>query len=211
MKRADWEFARPFRKLGRRISPVGQLSGNDEHFERGSHRHHSSGKTASVRAQAIQSIITPATGWKRKRRGRPTTGERVADAVAGTMGSWAFIIVQSVILLVWIAATLVAIFGKWDPHPFILLNLALSFQAAYAAPFIMMSQNRQQNIDRNAAENDFRINVKAELEIELLHEKIDRLRAEEISQLVETVKCLTTLLESIGVDRGKAPGQEAEG
>ena len=83
----------------------------------------------------------------------------------------------------------------WDPYPFILLNLALSFQAAYAAPVIMMSQNRQQEVDRKAAENDCRINVKAELEIELLHEKIDQLREREVVKLTEALRMLTELLE----------------
>jgi uncharacterized membrane protein len=124
-----------------------------------------------------------------------TLGQKIADAVAIVMGSWTFIIVQSVILLFWIAANLLGAMSRWDPYPFILLNLALSFQAAYAAPVIMMSQNRQQDIDRKAAENDYRINVKAELEIELLHEKIDQLRAQEVLKLTEAVTALTELLQ----------------
>ena len=75
---------------------------------------------------------------------------------------------------------MIAFINHWDPYPFILLNLVLSFQAAYAAPIIMMSQNRQSEIDRRHAEHDYRINVKAELEIELLHNKIDALREQEI-------------------------------
>jgi uncharacterized membrane protein len=126
---------------------------------------------------------------------RLTPGQRIADAVATVMGSWSFIIVQSAILFVWITANLVGAMRGWDPYPFILLNLALSFQAAYAAPVIMMSQNRQQDIDRKAAENDYRINVKAELEIELLHEKIDQLREREVLKLTEAVRMLTELLE----------------
>ncbi|HXQ47250.1 MAG TPA: DUF1003 domain-containing protein, partial [Caulobacteraceae bacterium] len=82
-----------------------------------------------------------------------TLGQRVADGVAATMGSWPFIIGQSIILALWIALNVTAFVERWDPYPFILLNLALSFQAAYAAPFIMMSQNRQQEIDRKQAEN----------------------------------------------------------
>jgi uncharacterized membrane protein len=124
---------------------------------------------------------------------RLTTGQRIADAVATVMGSWSFIIVQSAILIVWITANLVGAIRGWDPYPFILLNLALSFQAAYAAPVIMMSQNRQQDIDRKAAEKDYRINVKAELEIELLHEKIDQLREWEVLKLTEAVMVLTEL------------------
>ncbi|WDR01387.1 DUF1003 domain-containing protein [Devosia algicola] len=93
-------------------------------------------------------------------------GQNIADQVAATMGSWRFIIIQTSILVVWVALNVTGLVMRWDPYPFILLNLALSFQAAYAAPFIMMSQNRQQDIDRRQAENDYRINIKAELEIE---------------------------------------------
>jgi uncharacterized membrane protein len=126
---------------------------------------------------------------------RLTRGQKVADVVTGVMGSWKFIVLQTVILFLWISANLLGAMRSWDPYPFILLNLALSFQAAYAAPVIMMSQNRQQNIDRKAAENDYKINVKAEREIELLHEKIDRLRAQEVLKLPDAVRCLTELLQ----------------
>lgn len=125
----------------------------------------------------------------------PTAGQRIADAVAATMGSWRFIIVQSTILLLWIALNVTAYVQRWDPYPFILLNLALSFQAAYAAPFIMMSQNRQQDIDRKEAAQDYQINIKAELEIELLHQKLDELRTKEVLALTESVRSLTSLLE----------------
>jgi uncharacterized membrane protein len=124
-----------------------------------------------------------------------TVGQKIADGVAATMGSWTFIIIQSVILMFWIALNVTAYVNQWDPYPFILLNLALSFQAAYAAPFIMMSQNRQQDIDRKSAEDDFKINIKAELEIELLHQKIDQLRETEVLQLTEAVRELSGLLQ----------------
>jgi uncharacterized membrane protein len=123
-----------------------------------------------------------------------TAGQRIADTVASNMGSWRFIIIQSGILIVWIVLNVTAYVQQWDPYPFILLNLALSFQAAYAAPFIMMSQNRQQDIDRKAAETDYQINVKAELEIELLHQKLDKLRENEVLNLTEAVKELAALL-----------------
>ena len=125
---------------------------------------------------------------------RFTLGQKVADTVASVLGSWTFIIVQTAVLFAWISANWLGL-RSWDPYPFILLNLALSFQAAYAAPVIMMSQNRQQDIDRKAAENDYKINVKAELEIELLHEKIDQLRAQEVLKLTEAVRSLTELLQ----------------
>jgi uncharacterized membrane protein len=123
-----------------------------------------------------------------------TIGQRFADTIAATMGSWNFIIIQSILLVVWIVLNVTAFMQQWDPYPFILLNLALSFQAAYAAPFIMMSQNRQQDIDRKHAENDFQVNVKAELEIELLHQKIDQLRETEVLQLTQAVNTLTAQL-----------------
>jgi CRP/FNR family cyclic AMP-dependent transcriptional regulator len=106
---------------------------------------------------------------------RLTLGQRIADAVAATMGSWRFIIFQSSLLFVWILLNIVGWIGRWDPYPFILLNLALSFQAAYAAPFIMMSQNRASDKDRLAAEIDHKVNAKAELEIGLLLRRVDDL------------------------------------
>jgi uncharacterized membrane protein len=133
-----------------------------------------------------------------------TLGQRVADKVAATMGSWKFIIIQSVILLVWIVLNIAAYVEHWDPYPFILLNLALSFQAAYAAPFIMMSQNRQQEIDRQAAMDDYQINIKAELEIELLHNKIDELRQTEVLHLTEVVHQLADMLQKAEA-KTKAP------
>jgi uncharacterized membrane protein len=131
---------------------------------------------------------------------RLTAGQRIADAVAAGMGSWKFIIIQSVILVIWIILNLTAYVKQWDPYPFILLNLALSFQAAYAAPFIMMSQNRQQDIDRRAAQNDYDINIKAELEIEALHQKLDQLREMEILNLTQAVKSLTEIIHNARID-----------
>src|SRR5439155_19792378 len=93
---------------------------------------------------------------------RLTPGQRVADGVANSMGSWRFIIIQSSVIVAWLTLNIVGWIERWDPYPFILLNLAMSFQAAYAAPVIMMSQNRQTEKDRLAAEHDYEINVKAE-------------------------------------------------
>ena len=94
-----------------------------------------------------------------------TSGQRIADRLATVMGSWAFIIIQSIILMFWISLNVLAYINHWDPYPFILLNLALSFQAAYAAPIIMMSQNRQAAKDRLMAEQDYVVNIKAEEEV----------------------------------------------
>ena len=97
-----------------------------------------------------------------------TVGDRVADKVAEIIGSWPFIIIQSMVLAAWIALNVVAYIRHWDPYPFILLNLALSFQAAYAAPVIMMSQNRQADKDRLMAQHDYEINLKAEQEVKAI-------------------------------------------
>jgi uncharacterized membrane protein len=149
----------------------------------------------------LTELRTLRRGARTSRASRPprlTVGQRIADTVAANMGSWRFIIIQSAILVVWIILNVTAYIQQWDPYPFILLNLALSFQAAYAAPFIMMSQNRQQDIDRQKAENDFQVNVKAELEIELLHQKIDELRETEVVNLTAAVKELTAMLRKAG-------------
>lgn len=124
-------------------------------------------------------------------------GDRAADLVTSIVGSWRFIIVQSLLLVSWIAFNALNP-GRIDPYPFILLNLLLSFQAAYTAPIIMMSQNRQADIDRRRSIEDFDINRKAELEIETLHQKIDLLREQEIAQLTAAVGRLTRLLEERG-------------
>lgn len=129
---------------------------------------------------------------RRMEKAKPdvSAGDRIADWVAATMGSWRFIIIQSILLMVWIVLNVTAYVQQWDPYPFILLNLALSFQAAYAAPFIMMSQNRQAAIDREAAQHDYSINAKAELEIELLHQKLDLLRETEVAELIHIIRRL---------------------
>jgi uncharacterized membrane protein len=106
---------------------------------------------------------------------RMTAGQRIADRVADTIGSWRFIIIQSIILALWIILNVTAWVNHWDPYPFILLNLMLSFQAAYSGPVIMMSQNRQSAKDRLAAEVDHQVNTKAELEINNLMRRIDDL------------------------------------
>jgi uncharacterized membrane protein len=126
-----------------------------------------------------------------------TRGQRMADAVASTIGSWRFILIQSTAIVFWISGNVWFGANSWDPYPFILLNLLLSFQAAYTAPAIMMSQNRQSELDRRHAQNDYEINVKAELEIELLHEKIDILKERELLALTEAVRHLSLQLEAL--------------
>jgi uncharacterized membrane protein len=102
-----------------------------------------------------------------------TIGARAADAFASAVGSWTFILTQSVILVFWITLNVIAWIRHWDPYPFILLNLALSFQAAYAAPIIMMSQNRQAAKDRLMAEQDYLVNTKAEEELKSVMQHLE--------------------------------------
>ncbi len=106
---------------------------------------------------------------------RMTLGQRVADRVADTIGSWPSIIIPTCILIIWIILNVIGWIKSWDPYPFILLNLMLSFQAAYSGPVIMMSQNRQSAKDRIAAEVDHEVNTKAELEINNLIRRLDML------------------------------------
>ena len=124
--------------------------------------------------------IQPARSAKLRSSSR---GDRIADVVTQVVGSWRFIIIQSCLLMIWIVLNIISWISHWDPYPFILLNLALSFQAAYATPFILMSQNRQSEIDRDNALQDLDCDIKAEMEIELLHEKLDSLKDREIANL----------------------------
>jgi uncharacterized membrane protein len=128
---------------------------------------------------------------------RLTTGQRIADGVASTMGSWRFIIIQSCILAVWIVLNIVAAVHHWDPYPFILLNLALSFQAAYAAPIIMMSQNRQASKDRLQADEDYRVNCQAETEIAMIQQCLGHLTAERWDALLSAQDEQLALLRAI--------------
>lgn len=126
-----------------------------------------------------------------------TFGQRVADRVAEIIGSWRFIIIQSAMLVAWITLNITAYINHWDPYPFILLNLALSFQAAYAAPIIMMSQNRQSEKDHLQAKNDYEVNLKAELEIMQLHEKFNELRDSSLVDLMRMQQQQMEMLERL--------------
>lgn len=122
---------------------------------------------------------------------RVTLGQRAADAVASFGGSWTFIALFGAILVIWVVANsmiLVQYNKSFDPYPYILLNLFLSMLAAIQAPIILMSQNRQAEKDRLHAEHDYEVNLKAELEIMLLHEKVDLLREGQWSELLAIQK-----------------------
>ncbi len=128
-----------------------------------------------------------------------TLGDRLADKIAEFGGSWRFISIFAAILLVWITMnTAVLIWKPFDPYPYILLNLVLSCLAAIQAPIIMMSQNRQEDKDRLRAQHDYLINLKAELEIRSLHEKMDHLLKNQWQRLLEIQAIQTELMEGLG-------------
>ena len=117
-----------------------------------------------------------------------TFGQRVADQVAYWGGSWPFIFGFGALMAIWMGANVVAASQAFDPYPFILLNLVLSTLAAIQAPIIMMSQNRQASRDRLQALHDYEVNLKAELEIMALHDKLDRARIEELGDAIRRIE-----------------------
>ncbi len=127
-----------------------------------------------------------------------TFGERVADRIASFGGSWTFILSFAGFLLVWILVNVIVLATRaFDPYPFILLNLLLSCLAALQAPVIMMSQNRQESRDRRRAENDYKVNLKAELEIRHLHEKMDFLLHQHAMRLMEVQQTQLELMREV--------------
>lgn len=139
-----------------------------------------------------------------------TIGERIADGVAALIGSWRFIIVQSLILIAWITLNIIGALSHWDPYPFILLNLALSFQAAYSAPIIMMSQNRQAAKDRLHADEDYRVNVRAEHEIARIEAHVAGLVVERWDHLIALQQEQLALLRTIAAVLPATPTPESE-
>jgi uncharacterized membrane protein len=138
-----------------------------------------------------------------------TAGERLSDKLADFGGSWRFIIIFAVILVLWIVLnSIVLLLKPFDPYPFIFLNLILSCLAAIQAPIIMMSQNRQEVRDRLHAEHDYRINLKAELEIRNLHDKIDHLLTNQWQRLLEIQEIQMDLLEEISHKGSKKHNNE---
>jgi len=127
-----------------------------------------------------------------------TVGQKVADQVAAFGGSWKFIILFGVFIFLWILANIYLLLNKgFDPYPFILLNLILSCLAALQAPVIMMSQNRQEEKDRERAKKDYMINLKSELEIRMLHEKMDDLIMHQQEELIEIQKVQIKMMNDI--------------
>ncbi len=122
--------------------------------------------------------------WNEAHESKLTYGDRISDAVALGMGSWRFIIIQTVFVIIWMALNVMAYRQHWDPYPFILLNLIFSTQAAYAAPIIMMSQNRQSSRDRIQAQHDYETNLEAKREIEEIQLYLAKLETEKLDKII---------------------------
>jgi len=154
---------------------------------------------------------------------RMTVGQRIADGVAATMGSWRFIIIQSCILAAWLVLNSIQlIFRPFDEYPFILLNLMLSFEAAYSAPIIMMSQNRQAEKDRIMAESDYHCNIKGEEETRNIMEHLDhqdtvimqiikRIEEQHLEIKEHLVRLDPTLVQKLGMDIVELSKESLEG
>jgi uncharacterized membrane protein len=135
-----------------------------------------------------QRKIREIRNWHEKMLQERTIGQRLADGVANGMGSWKFIIWQTVIVIIWMTLNVTALIYHWDPFPFILLNLVFSTQAAYAAPIIMMSQNRAGQRDREQAQQDYETNIAAKEEIEALMKRLDTIEIEKLDKILKILE-----------------------
>lgn len=122
--------------------------------------------------------------WHDKHLKSLTFGDRLSDSVANGMGSWRFIIIQTVFVIIWMSLNVIGLINHWDVYPFILLNLIFSTQAAYAAPIIMMSQNRQSKRDRLQAQEDYQTNIDAKKEIEALQTHLTSIEIQKLDKII---------------------------
>ncbi|MFZ2006752.1 MAG: DUF1003 domain-containing protein [Stellaceae bacterium] len=134
--------------------------------------------------------MRPLKSWHRAHLDNSSAGARIADHVAGFIGSWRFIIIQSVIFAIWVVVNTLWLFSayQFDPYPFILFNLFMSAEAAYSSPLILMSQNRQAERDRTQAENDYQTNVAAKEEIEAILRELGRIEVEKLDRILALLK-----------------------
>ena len=126
--------------------------------------------------------------WHDKQLQDATLGQKWADKVANGIGSWRFIILQTLFVVCWMLLNVIGMIKHWDSYPFILLNLLFSTQAAYAAPIIMMSQNRQNERDRAQAIDDYRTNIEAKLEIEALQKQLAKIEVDKLDKIISMLE-----------------------
>jgi uncharacterized membrane protein len=126
--------------------------------------------------------------WHQQHTDKLDFGQRLSDTVANHMGSWNFIIIQTIVVILWMVLNGIGYFYHWDVYPFILLNLLFSTQAAYAAPIIMMAQNRQSERDRANAEADYQTNIEAKIEIEALQKKLNMIEIDKLDKIIRLLE-----------------------
>ena len=126
--------------------------------------------------------------WHEKHKESLSFGQRLADNVATGMGSWRFIIIQTILVILWMGLNVIGFVYHWDVYPFILLNLVFSTQAAYAAPIIMMAQNRQNDRDRLQAQADYKTNVDAKKDIEALQLQLNKIETEKLDKIIQMLE-----------------------
>ncbi len=126
--------------------------------------------------------------WHDKHKETLTFGQRLADKVASGMGSWMFIIIQTVLVILWMGLNVVGFLYHWDVYPFILLNLVFSTQAAYAAPIIMMSQNRQNERDRMQAQADYQTNLDSKHDIEAIQNQLNKIEVDKLDKIIRMLE-----------------------
>lgn len=134
--------------------------------------------------------LRPLQTWHAAHAAERSTGDRVADVVASFIGSWTFIIAQSVIFVIWVIVNTLWLFDRyqWDPYPFILFNLFMSAEAAYSSPLILMSQNRAAERDRAQAQHDYDTNVAAKEEIETILRELGRLEQQKLDRILDLLQ-----------------------
>ena len=154
------------------------------------------GRNTRMEQQTAEPTPTDRKNWHDEHQETLGFGQRLADSVANGMGSWRFIIIQTIVVAIWMILNLVGFCLHWDAYPFILLNLVFSTQAAYAAPIIMMAQNRQSERDRIQANADYKTNVEAKQEIEALQIRLNTIETEKLDRII-------ALLEEVKKERGK--------
>ena len=126
--------------------------------------------------------------WHQKYHEQLSFGERLSDTITKVMGSWQFIIWQTLIVLIWMILNIIGFMHHWDVYPFVLLNLIFSTQAAYAAPIIMMSQNRQNQRDREQALHDYQVNIAAKKEIEDIQRQLSKIEVDKLDKILEILQ-----------------------
>jgi uncharacterized membrane protein len=134
--------------------------------------------------------MMPQETWHEQHNSSLNFAQRLADKVANSMGSWSFIITQSIIVGIWMILNVIGYMHHWDPYPYILLNLLFSTQAAYAAPIIMMSQNRQSERDRIQAAEDYKTNLDAKLEIEELQRRLNEIEIQKLDKIIAMLEAM---------------------